>query len=64
MTREQKLEAWAERELKRNIDSIIVDDGSGALVVFGKYVLKQTTIDSVLVHGIKKYTVLAVKKQP
>jgi hypothetical protein len=40
MTREQKLEAWAERELKRNIDSIIVDDGTGALVVFGKYCIE------------------------
>lgn len=37
MTRDQKLEAWAERELKRNIDSIIIDDGTGSLVVFGKY---------------------------
>ena len=37
MTQEQKLEAWAERALKRNIDSIIIDDGTGALVVFGKY---------------------------
>jgi len=37
MTQEQKLDAWAERELKRNIDSIIIDDGTGSLVVFGKY---------------------------
>jgi hypothetical protein len=37
MTQEQKLEAWAERALKRNIDSIILDDGTGSLVVFGKY---------------------------
>jgi hypothetical protein len=37
MTQEQKLDAWAERELKRNIDSIILDDGTGSLVVFGKY---------------------------
>jgi len=40
MTREQKLEAWAERELKRNIDSIILDDGTGSLVVFGKYCIQ------------------------
>jgi len=33
MTREQKLEAWAERELKRNIDSIIIDNGAGGIVV-------------------------------
>ena len=37
MSQEQKLDEWAERELKRNIDSIIIDDGTGSLVVFGKY---------------------------
>jgi hypothetical protein len=37
MTRDQKLEQWAERELKRNIESIIIDNGDGSLVVFGKY---------------------------
>ena len=40
MTRDQKLEKWAERELKRNIDSIILDDGTGSLVVFGKYCIQ------------------------
>jgi hypothetical protein len=40
MTREQKLEQFAEREIKRNLDSIILDDGSGTLVVFGKYYIK------------------------
>jgi hypothetical protein len=37
MTREQKLEAWAERELKRNIESTILDVGNGSLAVFGKF---------------------------
>ena len=37
MTRDQKLENWAERELKRNIDRIILEDGSGTIVVFGRY---------------------------
>ena len=40
MTQEQKLEAWAERELKRNIDSIIIDNGAGGIVVFGKYCIE------------------------
>ena len=40
MTQDQKLEDFAERELRRNIDSIIVDDGSGALVVFGRYYIE------------------------
>jgi hypothetical protein len=40
MTQDQKLEAWAERELKRNIDSIIIDNGAGGIVVFGKYCIE------------------------
>ena len=40
MTQDQKLEAWAERELKRNIDSIIIDNGEGGIVVFGKYCIQ------------------------
>jgi hypothetical protein len=40
MNQSQKLDAWAERELKRNIDSIIIDDGTGSLVVFGKYCIQ------------------------
>jgi hypothetical protein len=37
MNKEQKLENWAERELKRNLESIIIDDGKGCIVVFGRY---------------------------
>jgi hypothetical protein len=40
MTRDQKLEQFAERELKRNIDSLIIDDGTGCIVVFGKYYIE------------------------
>ena len=40
MSQEQKLDAWAERELKRNIDSIIIDNGTGGIVVFGKYCIE------------------------
>jgi hypothetical protein len=40
MRRHQKLEDFAEREFKRNINSIIVDDGEGSLVVFGKYCIE------------------------
>ena len=36
MTREQKLERWAERELRHSIDKMILDDNSGGWVVFGK----------------------------
>ena len=37
MTREQKLERWAERELRHSIDKMILDDNSGGWVVFGRY---------------------------
>jgi hypothetical protein len=34
---QQKLDRWAEREFKRNVDQIIVTDDEGAIIVFGKY---------------------------
>ena len=40
MTREQKLERFAERELKRNINSLILDNGDGSIVVFGRYYIE------------------------
>lgn len=40
MTREQKLERWAEREVRRNIHNMIVDDESGGYVAFGRYHLR------------------------
>jgi hypothetical protein len=41
MNREEKLELFAERELKRHISSLILDDGTGAIMVFGKYYIQQ-----------------------
>jgi hypothetical protein len=40
MTREQKLERWAEREIRRNIHTMIVNDESGGYVAFGRYHLR------------------------
>jgi hypothetical protein len=40
MTQNQKLEDFAERELKRNIESIIIDNGDGGIVVFGRYCIE------------------------
>lgn len=40
MTREQKLERWAEREVRRNLHTMIVDDESGGYVAFGRYHLR------------------------
>lgn len=37
MNKEQKLERFAEREFKRNINSIIMNDDDGGYIVFGKY---------------------------
>ena len=37
MTREQKLEQFAERELRRNIKSLILEDDEGNWIVFGRY---------------------------
>jgi hypothetical protein len=40
MNREEKLELFAERELKRHIDSLILDDGEGSIIAFGKYYIE------------------------
>jgi hypothetical protein len=39
MTHEHKLEQWAEREFRRHVDNIIVDDEVHGLIVFGRYLL-------------------------
>jgi len=40
MTQEQKLERWAEREIRRNLHTMIVSDQSGGYVAFGRYHLR------------------------
>lgn len=40
MTSDTKLERWAERELKRNLHHLIVEDDSDGYIAFGKYYLK------------------------
>jgi hypothetical protein len=37
MTREQKLERWAEREITRNINHIILENDDGSILAFGRY---------------------------
>ncbi len=42
MNQEQKLETWAERELRRNVHKMIIDDNEGGYIAFGKYHLEPT----------------------
>ena len=37
MNKQQKLDTWAERELRRNIHNMIIDDDVGGYIAFGKY---------------------------
>lgn len=37
MTREQKLQRWAQRELSRTLGQVILDDWDGDIVAFGIY---------------------------
>lgn len=37
MTRNQKVEQFAERELRKNIKTLIIGDDEGGLIVFGRY---------------------------
>ena len=36
---EDKIDRWAQRELQRNLDKIIVEDAEGKLFAFGRYVI-------------------------
>lgn len=37
MTQEQKLERWAQREILRNINHLILEDDDGSILAFGCY---------------------------
>jgi len=37
MTRDQKLERWAERELQRNINNLIIENDNGSVLAFGRW---------------------------
>lgn len=37
MNQEQKFECWAEQELQRNLNQLIIEDDRGGYVVFGRY---------------------------
>ena len=40
MNHQQKVERWAEKEIRRNFDHLIIDDGN-QLIAFGFYYLEQ-----------------------
>jgi hypothetical protein len=40
MNQEQKLERWAEREFRRNVHTMIVNDELGGYIAFGRYHLR------------------------
>ena len=42
MNQDQKLERFAERELRKNIDKLIIEDDEGGLIAFGKYYVKSS----------------------
>jgi hypothetical protein len=42
MNKEQKLENWAEREIQRNMHTMIVPDDQGGFIAFGKYWIQPT----------------------
>ena len=42
MNQEQKLERFAEREIRKNIDNIIITIDDGDLIAFGRYHIKST----------------------
>lgn len=66
MTKNQKLEQFAERELRRNLSSLIIDDEEGGYIVFGMYRLagKKTnvtvvTLDEKIINFSNKRTAIS-----
>ena len=51
MTRDQKLERFAERELKRVYTELILDDEQGGYVVFGRYHVRPITAGVAVYHS-------------
>lgn len=48
MTQNQKFERFAERELRKNIDNLIITDDKGDLIAFGRYYIESTATDHVV----------------
>ena len=51
MNTEDKLDRWAQRELERHLDKIIVQDAEGKLFAFGRYVI----VSDILGAKVMKY---------
>ena len=51
MTRDQKLERWAERELRRVYTELIIDDEQGGYVAFGRYHLRPESSGFAVYHS-------------
>ena len=66
MTKYSKLEQFAERELRKNITSMIIDDDEGGLIIFGKYRMFPTrnavsvmTLDEKIINFSNKRTAMS-----
>jgi len=53
MNTEQKIERWAEREIKNNLHILIIDDEQGGHIAFGNYYI-QPTNQGVAVYSLSK----------
>ena len=62
MTRDQKLERFAERELKRVYTELIIDDEYGGYVAFGHYYLRPESAGYAVYHSDDLVSVFSSKK--
>ena len=62
MTRDQKLERFAERELRRVYTELIIEDDAGGLVAFGRYYLKPQSSGVAVYHSDDLVAVFSNKK--
>ena len=62
MTRDQKLERFAERELKRVYTKLIIDDEHGGYVAFGRYHVKPNPAGFAVYHNDDLVNAFSSKK--
>jgi hypothetical protein len=62
MTRDQKLERFAERELKRVYTELIIDDAHGGYVAFGRYHVKPNPAGFAVYHSDDLVSVFGSKR--
>ena len=55
MTRDQKVQRWTEREARRSLHTMIIDDEKGGYVAFGRYLSADINYNKQMAHKGKNH---------